>query len=95
MFLTLGGLIVSWVKNMCSWITKLQVGRGYRRHSGSSAVCSQVQSSSSSSARPLPLLWNQIPRFRRESVVPNKYIVVLQSFDRRMVGKGVLTLGEF
>lgn len=88
--LTLRELMASWVRNMCSWITNLQLGNACRGHSRSSAFCNQVQAScrQNSSARFLPLMWNQTPCFRCESIVPNKYVILLQSFDRRMLGKG-------
>lgn len=55
---------------LAHWTT----GRQYcRSHSRSSAVGTQLQPPcrQNRSARPLPLLWNQTPCFRHESIVPN------------------------
>ena len=73
---------------MCAWITKLQLGNDSRSHFRSSAICEQVNSLQTEQLSQTPLLWNQTPCFRRESIVSNKFIDILQSFDRRMLGKG-------
>lgn len=89
--LTFREFMVSWGRRVCSWITVLQqLGNACRGHSRSSVICNQVQAPcrQNSSSRFPPVAWNQTPCFRCESTVPQKYIVVLQSFDRRMLGKG-------